>query len=1314
MKKGLLAKRTIALVLAATMIATIYPVGIGAFEIVGDYVIGTGGNAIPAGVTSPPALVFEPQSAILPPLQTQAGREAVLHLRDMELTSGTWIGSVPGLFPAAASSEEVEVIEGGIIRVNVPDVYAWDHWRGVEILPYGYARNSYPHSPNVQYPLRPAEETVSIHPGDVIEVLVSNPASIANTIRIDAGSDVSPDTIVASQLVPPGEQRVVSFTVTQDILNRVSDDMSEWRHNHLRIRGNQNNVTWYIQDILIHRSLPPGYLPPPSPPVFSQNAGFFSEPFYLLLTSESGTVIRYTTDGSIPTASSPVFESAIWVNSPYPTPENSPMSVRGVGRYVYRWAFGLPVRSPHDFMPELYYNGMVVRARTFCEYGVASETVTRSFFVDRDGRGQFNTQVMSISVEPEYWASETTGLYNNWWRPGWPGTPVREQTRQIVYVEMFCPDGNIMHSQNAQAWVFGNWSRGEAKRSLRFNFNQGDGDVRNLPQFIPNTRRNFYAPTEHVSRFRHINARISDPHETQIRDSVVNLMSEPLRPTIQNSVYGAIFVNGEFWGMYCLRTHRHAALIGEMYGVPRDSVYLTDNTWTLYNFINFADYPSRNVPRNLSVQSNFEYLSTRIDMDNFIDYILIGYHFDNWDWINNNFELWRTTEYLPGVYGGDMRWRFVIQDFDNGINYPNNDMMAWLNARAGMDSGPILQPWGSSNLRSDWAASAFINLFQNAEFRNTFAARYSTYTGTVFHPSRANAILDKMVAERISTIGRDMYRWRFRGAQTPTDGTERWLNCHGLGGWGYRCCIECMRGILSRRTDYSIFHIREYFNRTGSITPWLFPGNLQGTRPGLGLDTSGLTNIRWMTDSERGFFDIAGAQIRADLFDRGNLNDYDFCVSDFNANYIRGLPIAVTARAYEGYEFSHFVITGYEGVAGTFFENPINITPQPYTATPITVSAVFVAETLHSVTILDGGEGYSANPNQAAQGMTITLRAGDSPTRQRFLNWTSQDVIITNATRKNDATFTMPNHNVTVTAIWEDIPSGEDIVLMELRRTQTNATATNNRFNATGGLFQGISHLTAWSSGVQRNIGFDGTDRAPIVMNNLAPGWRSVNPSAEPDDLDYGITVDTATAFQIRFSTARHDNIRFSARQRSTGSGPDFFALAYRIGSEGGFTSIPGTLNYISLQNTFGYRDNNYSDFDWQHSQTFDQFSLPATMANQRVVYLRVYMRYSEIESTTASRVNGNTSINNIVIIGDADPHSTCSVCAEQCVLGDINGDGRVTSLDVSWLARWIIHEPVEICLYAADFFGDGRIFPGHITLLARWLVGHDVVLDNR
>jgi hypothetical protein len=217
-----------------------------------------------------------------------------------------------------------------------------------------------------------------------------------------------------------------------------------------------------------------------------------------------------------------------------------------------------------------------------------------------------------------------------------------------------------------------------------------------------------------------------------------------------------------------------------------------------------------------------------------------------------------------------------------------------------------------------------------------------------------------------------------------------------------------------------------------------------------------------------------------------------------------------------------------------------------------------------------------------------------------------------------------------------DPPDG--VVLMSLTRTGSVEFAVNNRFDADSGVYASESFLTAWNSNAQVAIGaLNQNVRTPIVINNNAVtasgglGWRSVGPAPA----DAGVTVDTATAFQIQFKTAGYDDIRFSCRQKSTGTGPQQFELAYSLdGPTGPFIPIENTRRWNLQGNQLGEglgpitTTNTYADFDAVETQTFTNFPLPADVADQDVVYLRLYL----VDSTLADRTNGNTSINDIII----------------------------------------------------------------------------------
>ena len=77
------------------------------------------------------------------------------------------------------------------------------------------------------------------------------------------------------------------------------------------------------------------------------------------------------------------------------------------------------------------------------------------------------------------------------------------------------------------------------------------------------------------------------------------------------------------------------------------------------------------------------------------------------------------------------------------------------------------------------------------------------------------------------------------------------------------------------------------------------------------------------------------------------------------------------------------------------------------------------APVVYSITVTDG----TATPTSGQKGTVITIKANDSAEGKMFDKWTtdSDDVTFSDAT-KHSTTFTMPEHDVNVTATYKDIP----------------------------------------------------------------------------------------------------------------------------------------------------------------------------------------------------------------------------------------------------------------------------------------------------
>ena len=83
-------------------------------------------------------------------------------------------------------------------------------------------------------------------------------------------------------------------------------------------------------------------------------------------------------------------------------------------------------------------------------------------------------------------------------------------------------------------------------------------------------------------------------------------------------------------------------------------------------------------------------------------------------------------------------------------------------------------------------------------------------------------------------------------------------------------------------------------------------------------------------------------------------------------------------------------------------------------ANAVTVTATYREEGKFTVTVVGG----TANPTSAYKNENVTLTADTTDPDKIFVKWTSNDVAITNV-MSTPATFTMPENNVTVTAIYQ-------------------------------------------------------------------------------------------------------------------------------------------------------------------------------------------------------------------------------------------------------------------------------------------------------
>ena len=676
--------------------------------------------------------------------------------------------------------------------------------------------------------------------------------------------------------------------------------------------------------------------PSMAPPVFSAHGGFFDEEFPLTITGGGeGYIIRYTINGASPTLSSSLYEGPITIRNRPVT--DAPMTQAYVNRH-----FGGNSANMRNQL-----SVMVVTARVFAPNGRFSPPTTHTYFVGENFASMFDMPILAASLEPDDFAGPR-GMY----------TDYRGNHRPHGFVEFFEADGTLGFRRFAEMRVAGHGSLGDRKKTMQWNFNSH----LNPPHYgrylhydiIPNTFANYNDPLRPVTSFARVRARIADWTGTTVREQLTASVALPLRPDIHNNRHTAIFINGEFWGVYPLREQFNDDFVYLHYGIPRNQVIQLDIDWDtrnpyfpippfryrydpqvrlsfsegpaayeMYYYENFMAMYNAIVGPDLTIQENFDYIKTYLCMDNLIDWFIVYYFFENDDWPGNNFRFCRTHTVNDEIYGHDGRWRFVIHDFDISMSSTSRDRMQSFTVQGNqMDAR---QPF--------WAVEIWRSLFTSPEFREILAARYATYLGTTFNPQVTLPILESIVNEAMPGIQHDFMRWNLHGG--GADAMTRWYN-NAIGA----SVNAGLRRYLNERGEWSLGHIRRYYNHhfgLGSPAP-------NQTIPGQAGETRGMfTSINFLSDAAMGFFNISGAEIRPWVYGME-------MASDFTANYIRRLPINIEANALEGYAFDRFEIT-IGGNVQTITENPMVFTPDD-TGAAVVIRAFYSEEPTQPDTVV--------------------------------------------------------------------------------------------------------------------------------------------------------------------------------------------------------------------------------------------------------------------------------------------------------------------------------------------------------------------------
>ncbi len=231
-------------------------------------------------------------------------------------------------------------------------------------------------------------------------------------------------------------------------------------------------------------------------------------------------------------------------------------------------------------------------------------------------------------------------------------------------------------------------------------------------------------------------------YSTQLHDSLMSEIAMQGGDTlvVQKYKYVALYLNGEYWGLYAIREQHTTEHFAGYYNVPADTVsmvrYSSDENNSLNRFYKFCK------DNSLASKENYEYAKTVLNMESFADWIILQAYIKNID-IYENVRFYQSS--VDGL------WYLALSDLDMGF----------------MSTGS-----GFEELQQTFHHGLMVrSLMANPDFQKLMAERLAFWLSGPLSDENMLRTIDEMAAVIRNEAAYEQQRWG-----TPVSGWEAVVN----------------------------------------------------------------------------------------------------------------------------------------------------------------------------------------------------------------------------------------------------------------------------------------------------------------------------------------------------------------------------------------------------------------------------------------------------------------------------------------------------------------------------------------------------------